>query len=212
VAVRLADNALTTWDTVADECGLEPTAQDRATRLINVASDAIEGFCDRRFGRRVVTGELYDPIGSNRLLLARSPVVSIQQIVVDGTVVLAGEYEIEDAERGWLWRDHGWFVSERMVAGSASGTVIPNSSKRTIAVDYTAGWILPKDDAELAQRDLPYDLEQACIDTVASLWRQRGTDKTAARFDQLNNGIGTGQWGYLPDAAMPTLKRYARIV
>jgi hypothetical protein len=198
--MTLEPNALTTFQTVQDELGLTDSDFYRAARLIGVASAAIESYCQRSF-RRAETSERYEPSGANRLQLRRTPIVAVASIAIDG--VATTEWEIEDSALGWLWRESRWKTADAIISGSAASDEMPGSSKRAIVVTYTAGFVLPKDASAESPRDLPLDLEQACIETVASLWRQRGVDRNSAQFAV----------PYLiPTAVLPILKRYLCVV
>lgn len=175
----LPANALTTVATMEDELGIAAnSATARLERLIAVASDIIERYCSRKFARQVGIVENVEGQGGQLLILRRTPIVQVTSIKYDGELVDATTYETkaEDKARGFVRRDAGWnwtaATFDAMSPVSAAGT-----EKRSYEVTYDAGYVLPKDGAG---RDLPYDLEQACIELVTSLYRGRGRDKNIA--------------------------------
>ena len=51
--------------------------------LINVVTDFVERFCDRRFLRTTYTNEVYDGLGTDKLLLKQYPVISASAFSLD---------------------------------------------------------------------------------------------------------------------------------
>lgn len=203
----LTNCALTTWATIKTELGLADADQTNAERLINVASTAIEGYCGRHFDKATVTSEIYVATGMQRLILERTPIVSISSITDDGTAIAASDYAIEDAALGFVWSDVGWATEDEIILGSVSRREIPGSSERLLKVTYIGGYVTPN---LTGTRDLPYDIEQACIETVCSLWRRRGVDNRAAAFD--GQAAPVAVWGMIPGSAIPVLNRYRRVL
>lgn len=203
----LPENALTTVGTIADELRLTDGMSDAALeRLIGVASDAIETYCDRGFALLAVT-EALRPSGAPRLILNRTPVASVESVTDTGVAVSPSEYVLEDAELGYLRREAGWQSNDLVVPGSTAVDTLPLSGKRSLLVAYTAGYVTPAQEAlPGTPRTLPFDLEQACIETVVSLWRRRGSDSRASKE------FPTGAAGLLPDSVLPILENYRRIV
>ena len=78
--------------------------------------------------------------------------------VAGGVTLTADDWEL-DAATGELWRLDG---ADRRVAWPAA----------KIVVAYAAGYLLPGD----PQRDLPEDLERACLETVKARWFARLRD------------------------------------
>lgn len=215
----LAANALTTYDTAREELGLA-AAEHQAVieRLINSASQAIEKYCGRQFGRRETTDRLQGS-GTLRLVLPRSPLVELLAIEEDGEEVELAEVTVEDAAAGILYRAAGWRRHDRGIPGSVSGDVVPGAGSLPWAVTYSAGWVLPKDHTEQLPRDLPYDVEEAALITVVSMFRRRGEDQRIASesfgnnstsYDGINTAIGRGLGGVIPDSATIILEAYRR--
>jgi hypothetical protein len=207
MASILAANALTTLATMQAELRTTAVADENPIeRLINVASDAIEKYCGRGFYKLETTERVFCN-GDRRVILQRTPITSTAAEMVvtnDGSAITS--HEVEDATLGFLWLDSGWPAAD-LVAEGVSCEPIPGSAQRVLTVKYTGGYVTP---SGTGTRNLPYDLEQACIDTVASLWRRRGVDRAAPTFDAQNDAIGRASGGIIPGAVLPTLNRYRR--
>ncbi len=218
--MSLADSiALTTLANARDELGLVDSASDvRLQRMILTASAAIAENLNREL-RKESTTEKVRPNDAQKIVLKKTPIVSITTITIDGAELASSGYEVDDADAGTLWRDGGWPAMSLLVEGAAGGDVVPNSDKKRISVTYVAGYVLPND--TVGTRNLPYDLEQACLLTVVSLFRARGQDRRIASealgdasvaYRQINPAIGLGEGGIIPDEAMPLLAPHRRVV
>ena len=216
--MALAANALTTLATMRDELGITDDSQnDRLTRMINVASAAAESYTNRTFQRGTRTQKIRPPNGP-RIFLDATPLASITSITDDGATVDSSEYEIEDASAGIVFRSSGWGGRDLTVPRSIVGDVMTGTGKSWLSITYIGGYVLPNDAGD---RDLPYDIEQACILTVTSLFRGRGRDRAVASkatgdasfsFRLPNEIIGVGAGGVIPDEAVVLLRPYLRVV
>lgn len=204
--MSLPANALTTVAAVAAELGITPTLDQstRLERMIGVASDAIENYCSRKFGRADLV-EAGWSAGGPVLTVERTPVVAVSSITVRGGAVDAAAYDVDSAT-GVITR-HG--VEPEPWPDITCG-------EQPAVVAYSGGYLLPPD----AGRDLPYDLEQAAIDTVVSLWRGAGQDRSitgesvggaSVQYSGRNAGIGRAG-SIIPDAALVTLEQYRRAI
>src|SRR5690606_32160216 len=104
----LSEHALTTIEAARQQLGLGPshTSQDAVlARMINSASDAIRTYCDRDFARAQRTDRLEGP-GGPVLLLPLYPVLQVESVIADGTLVPVEEYDV-DAQAGRLIRRRG---------------------------------------------------------------------------------------------------------
>jgi hypothetical protein len=210
--------ALTTLANAKDELGItDSTQDDRLERYILQASSAIEGYCDRAF-RKTSQVETLQASGTRRIVLARTPLASLTSIVVDETTVDADEYEIEDASAGIVYRERGWPRRDAVVPWSISHDAIAGTAKRDVVVTYTGGYVLPNDST--GTRDLPFDVEAACLLTVVSIYRGRGRDRAVSSkgtgdasvsYRLPNTIIGVGMGGVIPDEATVMLAKYRRV-
>lgn len=170
----MSSHALTTVETVKTYLGIPAadTSKDEFFKiLINAASERIEKYCGRHFEKANYT-EKYR--GNNRQLLRLNqyPIISVALVKINGSTLDPSDYEILPAE-GMLYRESLWSWS-----GYVQGLVgEPVGSVLNIEVQYTAGYILPKDEnlqtSPPVVRTLPYDLELACIAFVAYIYGGR---------------------------------------
>jgi len=208
--MALASNALTTISSVETELSLTAAAQDaELTRYINTASDQIEKYISRKiyYGASIIekvasTGRV-GQYGSSRtssfLYISRTPLSSIASVVWlgDNSTVTASDYEVWDSNQGAIYKSSGWNSVE-----------VSATEFTRYQVTYTGGWITPQqaaDDGALT-RDLPFDLESACIKMVSGMWRQKGTDAeigsesilgVSMSFNRHEGGISPFIWSVL---------------
>jgi hypothetical protein len=90
-------------------------------------------------------------------MFSRSPVASISSVVEDGITLAASDYEA-DLQAGLIWR----LADDYRVKWSG----------RKITISYSAGYILPSD----AGRNLPQDIQRACVLMVTAQYNARGRD------------------------------------
>lgn len=159
---------LTTVETVTAREEVDAET-DPATvgRLIDAATRAIERFCNRTFARQTYI-ERIDGNASRDLLLRNSPIIGTPTIVADSTPVI--DFEVGDASAGILYREAGWLTSGDTY-WFAEGDYLPTTNGMRYTVTYEAGYKLPGED----DSTLPYDIEQACIETVV-YWLVRNPD------------------------------------
>jgi hypothetical protein len=198
VTASAARRGLTTVAMVKRELGITGSADhDFLEDLILQASAAIEGWCRRVFGREAVTETFRLSAERAVLHLARWPNVALASIGEDGVTLAADDWEL-DAATGELWRLDG---ADCRVAWPAA----------KIVVAYAAGYRLPGD----PQRDLPEDLERACLETVKARWFARLRDplikgeqvQGVASADYWVPSTGAGDPG-LPPSVVGLLQRY----
>lgn len=209
--------AFTMVATALDELGLSGSSYDtRLERYILQNSAAIERYCDRSFrkGSRVETLR-----GTNtpRLVLDATPLVSITSIAVDGTTIAAADYEIEDADAGIVFNEAGWLRYDYAVPNSIARDRIAGTAKADTVVTYVGGYVLPNDST--GTRNLPYEIEQACLMGVVAAFRQRGQDRNVGSkatgdasisYRLPNTIVGVEAVGTLPTEALSLLAPFRK--
>lgn len=158
---------LTTVREVKLNIGLDLDASDQDDRiasLIHAASSAIETYCNRVFARQTYI-ETVAGTDHPRLMVSHTPVQSITSIVCDSSPVV--DYDLEDANSGVLYRDAGW-LRGAWIGWDVESRVVPLSEELNHTIEYEAGYLLPGQD----DRDLPHDVEYACVLTVAHWYRK----------------------------------------
>lgn len=208
--MSLPDNALVTVAQARTVLKDAPAGDDAMLEtLIGTASSVIENYCGRQFSMSTQRTFRTVPVEGPRLCLPNAPIRFDAQsrpiAVTLGSETLT-DFEIEDSELGWLWRDGGWggYESDNMFYRPVQ--------KASLVVTYNAGWALPFDayyTLAPAYR-LPVDIQNAALATVVSLYRQRGWDKQAAAIDTENQAIGRQVYGVIPSRVIPLLKPYVR--
>lgn len=166
----LSKHALTTIDALKSELQIaaEDTSQDAVlARYINAASDAIRAFCGRDFARARLT-DVRQGSGGPAVLLRAYPIVEVHDVDANGKPVT--DYRL-DRDTGVLWRAAGW----------------PRSETPNVEVEYTGGYVTPAQADEHTERDLPYDIEEACLATAATWLSHQGTprDTVSMQVEQI---------------------------
>jgi len=160
----LAENALTTTELARKRVGVTGSGEDDLlNHFINFASDRIETYCGRKFKKQQYSGEKHSGQGRQFLVLKNYPIVSIDEIKVDGNVINTTTSDFFlDAEAGMLHNINGWVGG---IVNTAWLDVEVNSQAQRFNIEakYTAGYVLPQDEAGQIVRTLPRDLEEACI-------------------------------------------------
>ena len=201
--MTLSTFALTTFDTVNDTLGgpiiaLSP-AQSVVERLINAVSRAMQNVAgERPFERQIDRVENKRGYGQFQLVMDTAPIVSINQIVlldIDGSTITtydSDSFIVDKPDEGIIYRPGGW-VWTAGVRDDIRLTPMPTTERAQIEVTYTAGWITPFQETvpggDLGTRDLPEDLEEACIWSVVSAWRSTNRDRNVV--SQSNADVNT---------------------
>ena len=154
VSIEPESNQLTTVQIVRAELGLDETGSIDAIldNMILEASSAIETFCSRKFGKRTITETLPSSINT-RLHLKNNPVVTLTSVTYDGTLVDSADYSMPEPTQGWIYNKSYW----KNTYGEYLYSVV-----------YEHGFVLPSFTS--GTRDLPYDIERACIAVVKNMF------------------------------------------
>jgi hypothetical protein len=209
--MALAAHALTTYAKASARlAGAMAGDQTLIEDLINEASGSIARRVGRQLHRASVVEKLR-PNGLPRLILRETPLVSITSIVLDGETIGATTYAIEDADLGFVHLDEPPSCNDLLLYGSIAQDMVPGSGKRSLVVTYVAGYVAPGQASAgppAVVRDLPEEIEEACIICVAQAWRlfKSGYAKSEVPFI----GGGAGIWGDIPDVARCKLEPYCR--
>lgn len=206
--MALEANALTTLATVKEELGISTTQWDaQLERRINVASDAIQTYLGRPLERATVTSERVKGYGDQRILLLRTPVVSITSIIYGGATIDAAGYYIENADAGIVFRSSGWEWTAIERTDSILQEKQPGTEEGLLLVTYVGGWQTP---AQGGTRTLPFDIEQACVDTVVQGWRNKGKYQNLQNETELQ-ADASWRGEMIPGPALRQLRRYRRL-
>ena len=162
MSVALADNALTTLETVKTMLGIEPDdvnpqRDDVLTNLINYASAWIESMTGRIFKQQTYV-QRYAAAGAQELVLKQWPVTDVEYVkdTTSGQIIPDTDYEYtEDGRIGVIYKDDGW-TFQGYTGGLSYDYLL---ASRYLEVKYTAGYVLPKDATEDNPCTLPADLQ-----------------------------------------------------
>lgn len=219
--MSLTAHALTTYAEAKGEIGLDDDAlQAKVERIINAVSEAMEDAAgSRHFEYGAALAHDVQGLGGARLIVPRAPVVSITKVELlnlDGTVsavIDASSYTVDNAASGLLYRAAGWPISAHGHVGIRLDT-LPGSQYKGIRITYGGGYITPQqviDDTNLT-RTLPFDLEEACLVGVVSIFRRRSSDRSV-KSKSMSGAASTtyrDQESIVPDEVLNTAKRYWR--
>ena len=199
--MALADNALTTVDTVKDDLGITGTEFDSyIERQINVYSEKIEKYCKRRFKKQEYT-EKYEGNNTLRLSLKNYPILSVSALTIDTEIVDVNDVIISKNQTNIYYGETSSNFSGKYnplgFPKNALRAGISYTETNNILLDtevtYTAGYVLPKDDGLPDPRTLPFDLEQACIDMVSYAKNNRTNPQGVKSRKLLSGSITFGE-------------------
>lgn len=176
--VDLSDNVLTTLATAKEDLGISGSSEDdKLTRLINVASDAIEGYCDRSFYRVTDQADTVGAFSTPYLSVTRTPVNSLTGITFDGVSLDLTKVTVDFPGCGLIARPGGWSSTAHR-ANDISRGLLPGTERLLYVATYDGGWYTPKqeDDTPANTRALPWDLEDACVELVREIYKAKGRD------------------------------------
>lgn len=206
--MALVSHALTTEAMVCSALGISVGSETALIEhLIAVASDLLERYCNRQFSRATVTEKVRGH-GTDRILVSRTPVVELTSVVID-------DIELDDCEiygdgrAGLIYRPGGFESTAPYSSMTASTTRIVGQELRSITVEYVGGYVLPKDDAPGNARTLPYDIEQAAIDTAVQIYRNRGKQSNLQSATEAAEDV-TWRGDMIPGPAKRALSSYRR--
>jgi hypothetical protein len=203
---------LTTLDALKGHLGITTTDQDDLlSDAILGASDAVATYIGyyplRQTYRETIAG-----FGNRTMMVSRTPLTAVSALYYGSTGLLAdpASYVIDNTEAGFIVRDQG-FPWSAGVEWDLDAHIAPRSERKIFIVDYTAGWVMSTG----AGRTLPYDLEQAAVESAKSqyLGRKRDGSITSKSVGDLSVSYGTagGEGTALPPEAIGFLQRYRRV-
>jgi hypothetical protein len=213
---------LTLPATAAEALGVD-ASDAKIPRYIGVASEAIRRYLDRpqlHYSAAVVE-RLAGYVGQVRLRLGVLPVLTVASVVLpDGTSLTGTEYALEDSESGALYRSVGWPYTGLVRSGLLYDAPAVGTEGRTIVATYAGGWVTPAQASVVLPRTLPFDLEDACVQTVKALYRRPDDPNITAEslgdysvsYRSNNTIIGVGVGGLIPDTVIAQLQLYRRLI
>jgi hypothetical protein len=173
---------LATVKAAIDELDITDEAQNaRLERFIRRASAKIVSLSNRVFAEERVT-ETVRAHGRTQLLLERTPIVEVHEVLYDSGVIT--DYEIHSREAGTLYRRAGWIWGVGLMPQTTGieWFPAPGSEEANYTVDYTAGYQLDSFPSSYTPNadsvELPDDVEDFCLTLVRMMYFARATDPT----------------------------------
>ena len=170
-APALRENAVTTLEALKTFLGIPADDVDEArdaalVQLINAASAWLETTLGRKLGKQTYSERKIAP-GTQRLVLEQWPIRSIAKITDTTNGAEITDYDfVEQGEIGVVFREDGWTYRGH-IGGLSMDFIAP---RRYLLVDYTAGYVLPKDATDEEPSDFPADLEAVVWNMAAQQW------------------------------------------
>ena len=164
--------ALTTLAAVLAELGLTGTidaARDAyLTTLIDRYSAKFATLCNRSFYFDPAVVEYLPGYGNTRLVLKRTPIVSVASLVYDGGTIDPVDYMIENANAGFLYARYGFRNTAARQGGSITGDIWPGTEAPVYVCTYAGGYVTPQQatDGVTGGPPLPPDIELAIIEAA----------------------------------------------
>jgi uncharacterized phiE125 gp8 family phage protein len=190
--VSVGPYALCSRDSLKRWLSVRPSQGDNdelLDELIDMATAIIEKTTSRRLKSRAYVNDLTsfhsDGSQTDTLWLVEFPVVSVQQVIIDGGVMASTDYKV--------YPESGYIRLARRVTTYLSqpqATVIVPDGVQNVRVDYTAGFAT-----------VPPDLVQACRDLAAHMFiMSHASDK---RTGIISRSIGDKSEQFIDDTTIP---------
>lgn len=177
--MALSEQALTTLAALKAALNVNTGADDeRLELLIEAQSARLAGLIGRALHYDASVVERLAGVGSPRLTLSRTPVVSVASVERLSTTgaaitITSDSYWLEAPESGFLLNSYGVWDSRQRASSVFDPVGAP--APRLYQVTYAGGWVTPGQAGGALVRNLPHDIEAACITLCAQRWRQGST-------------------------------------
>lgn len=167
MAQQISPYALTTLDRVKTRLGIDNTNQDTfITQLINVATEYIEGECNRRFKKGSHT-EIFSfrEKGMDKFIVSHAPVKSIASVETR-----SGTFDSPN----WTAKDASYYTTEDEDAGIIAVSGSLPTGVNVLRITYTAGVDFDFDnEGDPDKHELPQDITDLCERIVVRLYNRR---------------------------------------
>jgi hypothetical protein len=172
-AAELKARRLVTLDYVKSRLGIVSTSSDEILEgFIDEASQIIVDYLDTDLVKQTYT-ETVAGTGGTKMVLSRSPIVSISSITLDGTAVT--DYSVMNARAGILYRESGWTLKAQSFSRLTYDPFV-NYEEADWTIVYDAGYTLPAGVAPSAgDFELSIAFRSYASDMVSYLFRQKST-------------------------------------
>lgn len=203
--IELASNALTIPERVMLLTDIPYEQYDAIVMLINQASASIETEMRRRLGKQSYS-ERVKPTGSQELILSQWPILEVRRVEIGGRELPPAAYSIEDG--GVLYKDDGW-----PWRGYPYGLAYdPVMTSKNVLIEYTAGYILPKDATESEPATLPADIEGLCMEMVSTAYSKARSGGSAGLRAFSISDVHWEWAAETPASWTAVIERYRRVI
>jgi hypothetical protein len=175
--MALTAAALTTLAKANAEIGTSGE-DDLVEQLIEAISSRIATYCNRTFYFEEDISESIGGYGGTQLVVARPPIVDITSIALDGNTVSSEYYSYPNADAGIIYHELGWDNTALASGSWVTVDKLAGTENPIYVVTYDGGYVTPQqavDDVTLT-RNLPLDLEDACLEWVNARYQRKGKD------------------------------------
>jgi hypothetical protein len=221
------DHLLTTLETVKLSLGITDSGSDDAIeRLILEASGYAYKYTNRIFAKERVTEHVIGR-GLPEIILSRTPIISIEEVLFKTTVQSLEDFTIIDNEAGIVQRLGNW--TDTSLPFNSIDRQPSSYGKLDWHITYLGGYVLPNWEVSGDERSLPYDLERAVIEAVRTFrnndqFGSQGIDSTVKSYKigdtQITWGSSSSEGGNgatdafsmgMPPKTLSVLNFYRRI-
>jgi hypothetical protein len=170
---------------VKDELGITGTTEDvKIQRYIDTISAKIIKLTGELEER--VLSEKYCGTDTNVLVLKSYPIVSVEEIKINGEVI--EDFEIKNKQSGTLYRKYLWNrgAFENTINNSIKGS--DNQAFFNIEIDYTAGYdVIPLDVQDIALQEVIRRYENKWNTGDKKSWSLEGASESYNTLEVDNN-------------------------
>ncbi len=162
--MSLDSNALTNLADVKQALNLNTSTDydELLETLTNAASKAIAAFCQRDFVSQSYT-EYYDGTGTGDLVLNQRPIVTLTSVWEDSDREFGSDDLLTEADDDIVVDYTAGIISKIGSSILSDSDATWSSGIQSVKVTYTAGYTT-----------VPFDVQQACIETVMHWYNNRG--------------------------------------
>ncbi len=173
--------------------------------LINMLTEWIENYCQRRFKKTTYTQELYDGDGSRELYLRQYPVISGETFTLQerSTSLNSSSWDTIDSENYFVENDTG--IVE--LAGKSSKFV---NNPQAYRITYTAGFDFDNS-ATFLSDTVAGDVEYAMFKILKSSWDKRKSQAGILKERLGDYSVEFSGSVFESDEIKEVLDKYARV-
>lgn len=171
---------LSTGERLRKVRGLTNLSVDEADELVEEASQAFCKIAEREFAYVEEHTELVKGFGRVHLVLTRTPVLSVDSVTYQGSVIDPGSYFVSDSELGLLTKTSGYWPWTAPTTKFIQDTRRAGQERALISVVYSSGYVTRGQATGGLPMTLPREIERAVLDYAVTLYRGGGRDRSVA--------------------------------